>query len=192
MTKKLLLTAAVAVLAASARAQSDSANEAPEPAAEKPAVEAPAKSDAPAKADAPANAEASCLVPGPGTAGQGCAGAYRVVADAYLAAYKAMDAWLSAASFEVSGAAERVNKLEQAVRDNESTMTALKLDRSKDAKNKLRELDKTNKSLWKDLRTARAAQAVVCKGFSRSAAQKVKDLGSDLNAKLMQAQKKGQ
>ena len=173
MKKNILVAAAVAVLAASARAQEVS-NDALEPTA----------SDA--------KPEAACLVPGPGNAGTGCAGAYRVVADAYLNAYKAMDSWLSAASFEVSGAADRVNKLEQSVRDNEAAMTALKLDRSKDAKNKLRELDKTNKQLWKDLEAARAAQATICKGFSKSAAQKVKDLGVDINAKLMQAQKAGQ
>lgn len=190
MIKNFIFVVAMLSLAPRVWAQEESSDEARE------AVEAPKKPapkslpgiEAPAK---PLPPPVPCLLSGPMADGEGCAGYYRKVAEGYLEAYKAMDAWLSAASAEVSGAEETVKKFEQSVRENETAMTALKLDRSKEAKLKLRELDKANKQIWRELEAARANQAAVCKGLSRSAAQKVKDLTLDLTQRLAQAQKSG-
>lgn len=134
-------------------------------------------------------AEVTCLVKAGSGKDVGCAASYRPVADAYLSAYKGLDGWIAGASAQVAGAEEKVVKAEEAVRENESAMTALKLDRSKDAKAKLKDLGATNKQLWKDLEAARREQATICKGFKRDAMQKVKELSAAVNAALAEAQK---
>lgn len=141
--------------------------------------------------DAPAAAPAkdSCLVPGPGAAAAGCAGAYQRVSDGFLEGYKAMDAWVGSASAQVAGSAEKVAGIEKSIRDNESQVTGLKLQRTKDAKAKLKELDKANRALWKELDAARREQDALCKGFTRAAAAKVKELVADVQKRLSEAQK---
>jgi hypothetical protein len=167
------------------------------PAAAMPGMEAPAKAETP-KPESPKPAPAAekpapaCLLTGPAAAGVGCTKAYRALADGYLEAYKTMDSWLAQAASEASAQTEHVAKLEQVVRDNEAAMTGLKLDRSKEAKLKLKELDKANKQAWKELEDARKTEATLCKGFARSAAQKVKELTAGLAQKLADAQKAGQ
>lgn len=134
-------------------------------------------------------AEVTCLVKAGAGKDAGCAANYRPVADAYLSGYKAMDGWIAGASAQVAGAEEKVVKAEGAVRENETAMTALKLDRSKDAKAKLKDLSVQNKQLWKDLEAARREQAAVCKNFKREVMQKVKELNAAVGAALTEAQK---
>lgn len=184
---------AAAVLASTPYARAD------EPEAAMPGMEAPAKAEAPKPAPAAPAAEKpaappapACLLTGPAAAGLGCTKAYRALADGYLEAYKAMDSWLAQAASEASAQTEHVAKLEQVVRENEAQMTGLKLDRSKEAKLKLKELDKANKQAWKELEDARKTEAALCKGFARSAAQRVKELNAGLAQKLADAQKAGQ
>lgn len=140
----------------------------------------------PAAAEAP---KAACLVSGPAAESVGCAGAYQKVSDGFLEGYKAMDAWVASASGQVSASAEKVGKIEDQIKENESSVTKLKLDRSKDAKLKLKELDKANKVLWRELEAARREQDALCKGFTRAAAAKVKELLADVTKRLAEAQK---
>lgn len=152
------------------------------------AAEAPAKPALPGL-EAAAAPKASCLVSGPGAKAVGCAGSYQKVSDGFLEGYRAMDAWVAAASEQVSASAEKVEKLEDQIKANESEVTGLKLQRSKEAKAKLKELDKANRQLWKDLDAARREQDAICKGFTRAAAAKVKELTADISKRLSEAQK---
>lgn len=131
----------------------------------------------------------ACLVSGPAADGKGCAGAYSKVSDGFLSGYKAMDAWVGEASAQVAASAEKVDQIEKSIRDNESEVTGLKLQRSKEAKAKLKELDKSNKTLWRELEAARREQDALCKGLSRAAAAKVKELTLDVTKRLTEAQK---
>ena len=135
---------------------------------------------------------ASCLVPGPGADGKGCAGAYKKVTDGFVEGTKAWDAWVAQAASQVDAAADKVAKAEDAIKDNEAAITKLKLERSKDAKLKLAELNKANKQLWKDHETASREQDVLCKGFSKAASMKLKELLADLTKRLQEAQKAAQ
>lgn len=148
----------------------------------------PAKPELPG-VKAAAAPKASCLVSGPAAEAVGCAGAYQKVSDGFLDGYKAMDAWVGEASAQVSASAEKVAKIEEQIKTNESSVTTLKLDRSKDAKLKLKELDKANKQLWKELDAARREQDALCKGFARASAAKVKELTTDITKRLTEAQK---
>ena len=168
-----------ALLAVSLLLSAASPLRAEDPVAELPGVK-------PAAAEAP---KASCLVPGPAAESIGCAGAYQKVSEGFLDGYKAMDAWVGQASGQVSASAEKVEKIEDQIKDNESSVTKLKLDRSKDAKLKLKELDKANKALWRELEAARKEQDALCKGFTRAAAAKVKELVADVTKRLAEAQK---
>lgn len=141
------------------------------------------------KASATEAPKASCLVSGPAAETVGCAGAYQKVSDGFLEGYKAMDAWVASASGQVSASAEKVEKIEDQIKENESSVTKLKLERSKEAKLKLKELDKANKVLWKELDAARREQDALCKGFSRAASAKVKELVADVTKRLTEAQK---
>lgn len=131
----------------------------------------------------------ACLVSGPGAEGKGCAGAYKSVSEGFLDGYKAMDAWVGEASGQVAASADKVEAIEKSIRDNESQVTGLKLQRSKEAKAKLKELDKANKGLWRELDAARREQDALCRGFSRAAAAKVKELTLDVSKRLSEAQK---
>ena len=131
----------------------------------------------------------ACLVSGPAAEGTGCAGAYKAVSEGFLNGYKAMDAWVAESSAQVAASAEKVEAIEKSIRDNESQVTGLKLQRSKEAKAKLKELGQANKGLWKDLDAARREQDALCKGFSRAAAAKVKELTLDVSKRLSEAQK---
>lgn len=172
--RNFLLAACLSVTVASPLRADDEASELP---GVKPAAEAP---------------KAACLVSGPATEAVGCAGAYQKVSDGFLEGYKAMDAWVASASGQVSASAEKVEKIEDQIKENESSVTKLKLDRSKDAKLKLKELDKANKALWRELEAARREQDALCKGFSRSSATKVKELVADVTKRLTEAQKAAQ
>ncbi len=177
----------LAGMAFAPRAWADEPAAAPAATLALPGLEKPAPA-----AEKPAPTPPVCLLNGPAAAGVGCTKAYRALADAYLDAYKSLDAWLAQASSEASAQTDHVAKLEQGVRDNEAAMTGLKLDRSKEAKARLKELDKANKQAWKELEDARRTEATLCKGFARSAAQKVKELNAGLAQTLAQAQKAGQ
>jgi hypothetical protein len=130
-----------------------------------------------------------CLVSGPAAEGKGCAGAYKAVSEGFLGGYKAMEAWVAESSAQVAASAEKVEAIEKSIRDNESQVTGLKLQRSKEAKAKLKELDKANKGLWRELDAARREQDSLCKGLSRAAAAKVKELTLDVSKRLSEAQK---
>ena len=134
-------------------------------------------------------AEVTCLVKAGDGKDAGCAANYRPVADSFLAGYKGMDAWIAEAGKQVAAAAGKVEELTKKVRDNETEMTTLKLDSSKAAKAKLKDLSVQNKQLWKDLETARRDQAAVCKNFKREVMQKVKELNAAVGAALTEAQK---
>lgn len=147
-----------------------------------------AKAELPGVKSAEAS-KAACLVSGPGAETVGCAGAYQKVSDGFLDGYKAMDAWVGSASAQVSASADKVGKIEDQIKENESSVTGLKLQRSKEAKLKLKELDKANRALWKELDAARREQDALCRGFSRAAAAKVKELTLDVSKRLSEAQK---
>ncbi|TPW20757.1 MAG: hypothetical protein FD126_1357 [Elusimicrobia bacterium] len=170
MRNILLLTACLSLSAAAPLWADDETAEA-EPAAEE-AAPAPKKAPkaelpglkAPAAAEAP---KAACLVSGPAAKSVGCAGSYQKVSDGF----------------------EKVETIENQIKTNESEVTGLKLQRSKEAKAKLKELDKANRVLWKELDAARREQDALCKGFTRAASAKVKELVSDVTKLLSEAQK---
>ncbi|TBR18072.1 hypothetical protein EPO15_15565 [bacterium] len=153
---------------------------------------APAPKPKPLPAPAPAaKAEpaAACLLNGPAADTVGCVKAYKTLADGYLEAYKAVDRWLAGISSEMKGAADRIADLEAKVAESEGAVTKLKLDRSKDAKLRLKDLDVANKKLWAELEAARKDEETRCKAFAREAAQKVKDINVDITARLTAAGK---
>lgn len=156
---------------------------APAPAAEKPKPAAPAVKAAP---------PAACLLNGPATEGVGCVKAYKTLADGYLEAYKAVDRWLAGLSSEMKSAADRISDMEAKVAESEAAVTKLKLDRSKEAKLKLKELEMANKKLWVELEAARKDEETRCKGFAREAATKVKEINLDITARLTAAGKAAQ
>lgn len=175
---------------------------APEPAAEPPPpapkpkpAPAPAVVDKPKPAAAPAAKAAppaACLVDGPAADLVGCVGAYKTLSDGYLEAYKAVDRWLAGLSSEMKSAADRIADMEAKVAESEAGVTKLKLDRSKDSKLKLKELELANKKLWVELEAARKDEEVRCKGFAREAAAKVKEINLDITARLAAAGKAAQ
>lgn len=170
---------------------------APEPAPKPKPTPAPAPPPAPKPKPAPvtapkAEAPATCLLNGPAADTVGCVKAYKTLADGYLEAYKAVDRWLAGISSEMKGAADRIADMEAKVAESEGAVTKLKLDRSKDAKLKLKDLDITNKKLWVELEAARKDEETRCKGFAREAAQKVKDINLDITARLAAAGKAAQ
>jgi hypothetical protein len=188
-----------------AKAEAPKEAPAPEPAAEPappppPAPKpkpTPAPTPAPAPKPAPAPAvkpapPAACLVTGPAADLIGCVKAYKTLSDGYLEAYKAVDRWLAGLSSEMKGAADRIADMEAKVAESEAAVTKLKLDRSKDAKLKLKELELANKKLWAELEAARKDEETRCKGFAREAATKVKEINLDITARLAAAGKAAQ
>ncbi|TPW19556.1 MAG: hypothetical protein FD126_2571, partial [Elusimicrobia bacterium] len=134
-----------------------------------------------------AKAAPACLLNGPAAEAVGCVKAYKTLADGYLEAYKAVDRWLAGLSSEMKNAADRIADMEAKVSESEGAVTKLKLDRSKEAKLKLKELEVANKKLWVELEAARKDEETRCKGFAREAATKVKEINVDLTARLAAA-----
>ena len=98
-----------------------------------------------------------------------------------------LDRWLAGLSTEMKNAADRIADMEAKVAESEGAVTKLKLDRSKEAKLKLKDLEMANKKLWVELEAARKDEETRCKGFAREAAAKVKEINLDITNRLTAA-----
>jgi hypothetical protein len=134
----------------------------------------------------------ACVLPGTTADAVGCMKPYKALADGYLEGWKAMDRWLAGLSAEMKNTADRIAALEAKVAESEAAVTKLKLDRSKEAKARLKELDAANKKLWTELEAARKDEETRCKAVAREAATKVKEIGLDIQARLSAAGKAAQ
>ncbi|MFA6093124.1 MAG: hypothetical protein WCU88_08370 [Elusimicrobiota bacterium] len=189
---------------AAAPAQAPKAVEAPAKAPEiaAPAVQAavePAKIAEPAKVPAaepakvaePVKApEAPVAAPKPAAkkAMTGCAQCVKPLLDSYKEAVADMEKWTRDVDAQTAAAEDAVKQLQEQIQENEAAITKLKLENSKDAKTRSKELAKENKRLWSELEAARKAKAALCKQFARDASQKVREYSTDISAQLKTVQ----
>ncbi|MBI3548211.1 MAG: hypothetical protein HY078_04065 [Elusimicrobia bacterium] len=168
----------------------------PVPAEEKPAKKAPAKT--PARPMAPKKAlpdggpemygvpdKAKAAAPKEVSP---CAKTFTPLADAYRKAAEDMDRWIKEIDAQTSATDVMIKKLEAEVEANEAKMTKLKLHEDAASQSERRELEKENRQLWADLKTARKDREALCQGLAKQASQRVKEYNVEITERLKQLQ----
>ncbi|MFA5138831.1 MAG: hypothetical protein WC728_06305 [Elusimicrobiota bacterium] len=118
----------------------------------------------------------------------GCAQSLQAVTDAYKAAYEGFQKWTEDSSARVSGLQAKSEEMRGKIQENEAAITKLKLDGSKAAKAKLKELEKENKGLWKSNEGIEKQKKALCGEISKATAQKVKEFNKGIGDALSSAQ----
>ncbi|MEK7743518.1 MAG: hypothetical protein AAB578_03945 [Elusimicrobiota bacterium] len=192
---------AVAVLGASSPAQDEPAKEEPprkkaallpgmeerpKQAAETPVQEADKKPAQGAPEGAPPEPKTDCPEPAKPEERklEGCSARFQTLADGYREAHESMRKWMYEASDKAAAVAKREAVLQEKIQRNEAAMTRLKLEWSKEAKAKLKELARENKELWRELEGVRKERKVLCRGLYTAAEQKVKELSAQMKERL--------
>ncbi len=168
--------------------------ELPKPASEKtpekPAVtmaeDAPAKPAPEAPEGAPRELKEACPEPAKPEERklEGCSARFQTLADGYREAHESMRKWVYEASDQAAAVARRESVLQEKIQQNEAAMTRLKLEWSKEAKAKLKELARENKELWRELEGVRKERKVLCRALYTAAEQKVKELSAQMKERL--------
>ena len=115
---------------------------------------------------------------------EGCSASFQTLADGYREAHERMQKWVYEASDQAAAVAKREAVLQEKIQQNEAAMTRLKLEWSKEAKAKLKELARENKELWRELEGVRKERKVLCRGLYTAAEQKVKELSAQMKERL--------
>ncbi len=160
--------------------------ERPKQAAETPVQEAEKKPAQEAPEGAPREQQAACPEPAKPEERklEGCSARFQSLADEYREAQESMQKWVYEASDQAAAVARRESVLQEKIQQNEAAMTRLKLEWSKEAKAKLKELGKENKELWRELEGVRKERKALCRALYAAAEQKVKDLSAQMKERL--------
>jgi hypothetical protein len=118
----------------------------------------------------------------------GCVQNLQAVTDAYKAAYEGFKKWTEESSAHVSDLQAKSDEMRKKIQENEASITQLKLDGSKAAKAKLKELEKENKGLWKVNEGIEKQKKALCGEISKATALKVKEFGRTIGESLSSAQ----
>lgn len=156
-----------------------------------------AKVACPACAEAPACAQApecpkpvSCpelaKVEAP-AAGIGCAKAITDLIAGYRKAADELQAFMEASSERVKDSAEKEKAMQETVKKNEALVTELKFKNTREAKKKVKELERTNRGLWKTLRGINKQSSILCREISKSHSDKIREINNDLRQRLTRA-----
>ncbi|MFA6028346.1 MAG: hypothetical protein WC969_00695 [Elusimicrobiota bacterium] len=153
------------------------------PKVEIPKAEAP-KTEPVAAAPAPKPVKAKVLTE--------CAACLTPLIDGYKGVLADLEKWTAEVDAQTAAAEESFQKLQKGISDNEVAITKAKLEGGKANKERVKELNKQNKTLWSELEAARKAKAALCKQFGRDASQKVREYNASIQEKLKESQSRMQ
>ena len=105
-----------------------------------------------------------------------CAAKLEPVVDSYQQAHDSLLAWLRTASEKMDAADAKIAGLKKNIAENEAKITQLKLDSAQKNETQARDLDKSTRDLWSQLKTEDAHRKDLCRALSSVAGQKVRDL----------------
>lgn len=111
----------------------------------------------------------------------GCAKSVSPLADSYKSAYDDLQKWIGQIDTETAAAGDKVQKLQAQIQQNETATTQAKLDKDT---SKVKDLQKSNKTLWSDFNAATKAQSDACAKFAKEAPQRVKQYTDATNKAL--------
>ncbi len=112
-----------------------------------------------------------------------CAKALTPLADSYKKAYEDMQKWIANVDAQTTAVNDKIEKIQDQIQQNEAAITKAKLAGDNQA---ARDLAKDNKQLWADLNASKKEKVLLCSGFARETAQKVKEYSTDIAEKLQQ------
>lgn len=146
------------------------------PAAEAPA--APVAAAPAAKAEAPVAKAAEAFKP------VGVAAPYATVLDSYTAARAGFEEWLKEASAQAKELDERETALKKDIQAKEAELTQVKFQGGKDSKQKIKDLEKETKELWRQLGALGKETQSLARKLQRDAATKVRELNGAVASRL--------
>lgn len=146
----------------------------------------------PAEPAAPAKAEsAACGDPEPGKLA-GCAQPLAELAAAYEDARRKTADFAAERSAGLAELFKKEAELKATIEKNSADVTKLKFESGKDSKRRVKELEKENKGLWKELKGMEGQKARACKelrkAVSRHASEQAKAVDQALQAALEKMQ----
>ncbi len=120
-------------------------------------------------------------------AGIGCAKALEDLIKGYRKAADDLQAFMEASSEKVKDSAKKEKAMQETVKKNEAEVTELKFKNTREAKKKVRALQRTNRELWKKLRGINKQSSMLCKEISKSNSDKIREINNDLRQRLTRA-----
>lgn len=118
---------------------------------------------------------------------KGCAAHLVKVSKGYERALKEWKAFALSASRRLENVAARETKMKGDIQAKSTEITKLRLESSRKNKNRLKQLERENKQLWKDLKAIVKEQAGLCKNLAKQGAKKQSELSANISARWKSA-----
>ncbi len=113
----------------------------------------------------------------------GCSQHLAKVTKGYERALEEWKAFAVSASNRLANAAKKESEAKTQIQKNSAEILKLKFKRNRENKNKIKELERANKELWKKLKSITKEKEGLCKGLAKEGSRKHSELGANISAR---------